>query len=262
MSIRDIYEHILIELNKVQAPALLLDDFNYFLNKGLQYFFNKRYQLFESTQQLTDDLRVFTKTVKLIPQLEQSANVFDSSYRVELPNDYVHILNCICEITDHKPKKKCDGDSITYQIGANKVNTNQWPHLIENHYMKPSVKRPYYYIINVEDPRSIGTPPDSEKTITRYGNTTIPVMEVKIGDSKNFSLDAVYVDYLRAPEFLNLTEEDLDEALDSTKVIDLPDYVAYDLISEIVTLIMENNSNPRIQTFPAVTTTTQMASGK
>jgi hypothetical protein len=35
MSIRDIYEHILIELNKVQAPALLLDDFNYFLNKGL-----------------------------------------------------------------------------------------------------------------------------------------------------------------------------------------------------------------------------------
>jgi hypothetical protein len=112
--------------------------------------------------------------------------------------------------------------------------------------MKPSVKRPYYYIINVEDPRSIGTPPDSEKTITRYGNTTIPVMEVKIGDSKNFSLDAVYVDYLRAPEFLNLTEEDLDEALDSTKVIDLPDYVAYDLISEIVTLIMENNSNPRI----------------
>jgi hypothetical protein len=35
MSIRDAYEHCLIELNKVQAPSLLLDDFVYFFNKAV-----------------------------------------------------------------------------------------------------------------------------------------------------------------------------------------------------------------------------------
>lgn len=35
MTIREIYEGVLIEINKVQAPNLLLEDFNYFLNKAI-----------------------------------------------------------------------------------------------------------------------------------------------------------------------------------------------------------------------------------
>ena len=35
MSIRDCFENCLIELNKVQAPALLIDDFIYLFNKAV-----------------------------------------------------------------------------------------------------------------------------------------------------------------------------------------------------------------------------------
>jgi len=48
MTIRDAYESVLIELNKVQAPSILVDDFVYFFNKAIQEYFNKRYNVFET----------------------------------------------------------------------------------------------------------------------------------------------------------------------------------------------------------------------
>jgi hypothetical protein len=64
MSIRDAFENCLVELNKVQAPSLLLDDFVYLFNKAVQQYINARYNLFETKQQLTDDLRVLLVTYK------------------------------------------------------------------------------------------------------------------------------------------------------------------------------------------------------
>lgn len=65
MRVLEAFNNILIELNKVQAPSLLLDDFIYLFNKGIQEYINERYTLFETKQQLTDDLRVLLKEVTL-----------------------------------------------------------------------------------------------------------------------------------------------------------------------------------------------------
>jgi len=35
MTLRGVYEGLLIELNKVQAPSILVEDFNYFVNKSV-----------------------------------------------------------------------------------------------------------------------------------------------------------------------------------------------------------------------------------
>ena len=253
MTIRDAYQNLLIELNKVQAPSLLLDDFIYMFNKGVQQYVNKRYNLFETKQQLTDDLRVLTKTVKIIPTLDKSGAVFGQSYKCELPDDYLHILNCICEFPDFNDKCNRGGK---IQQGANKLDTTQWAHIINNYYMRPSMKRPYYYIINIEEPSKDPTFTDgNRKKITvngqeqRYGNSTKPIMQIKCGDAK---LDAVYVDYLRAPQYLSIQQEQLDDMVDNTQVIEFPDYVIYEIINEIVNIVMENGSNPRVQTHAAV----------
>jgi hypothetical protein len=97
MSIRDAFENCLVELNKVQAPSLLLDDFVYLFNKAVQQYINIRYNLFETKQQLTDDLRVLLKTHKevLSPGV---IGTFDGP-TIGLPSDYMHILNCICTFT-------------------------------------------------------------------------------------------------------------------------------------------------------------------
>lgn len=35
MTLRQLYEYVLIECNKKEAPPLLLEDFNYFFNKAI-----------------------------------------------------------------------------------------------------------------------------------------------------------------------------------------------------------------------------------
>jgi hypothetical protein len=35
MTARQVYEAVLVEMNKVQAPSLLLEDFNYLFNKAI-----------------------------------------------------------------------------------------------------------------------------------------------------------------------------------------------------------------------------------
>lgn len=263
MSIRDAFENCLIELNKVQAPALLIDDFIYLFNKAVQQYVNERYNLFETKQQLTDDLRVLTRSKFLNAVYNVNNDTFGGNYTCTLPDDYFHILNCVCKFKD-KRTKKCE-DSSTFEQGANKLDTNQWPHVINNYYMRPSVKQPYYYIINIEDPVKGGQEnTDQFKNANvdrtgqeqRYGNSVVPIMQIKCGnDRKNFELEGVYIDYLRAPQYLSIDQDMLDSVTDNSQIIEFPDYVVYEIINQIVKLVLENGSNPRIQTNPVVSKT-------
>ena len=65
MTIRELYDYALIEMNKVEAPSLLLEDFNYFMNKAVQQYINKVYNRYDINQQSSDDLRVLKATTKL-----------------------------------------------------------------------------------------------------------------------------------------------------------------------------------------------------
>jgi len=86
-------------------------------------------------------LRVLTRS-KYIPVTLTSAtnkDVFGDNYECPLPDDYFHILNCVCRFKDRR-NKRCKGHNIIFEQGANKLDTNQWSHVINNYYMKPSVK--------------------------------------------------------------------------------------------------------------------------
>lgn len=259
MSIRDAFENCLVELNKVQAPSLLLDDFVYLFNKAVQQYINIRYNLFETKQQLTDDLRVLLKTHKevLNPGV---IGTFDGP-TIGLPSDYMHILNCICTFTQTK-ENKC-GNSKTITKGANKMDTTQWSHVIENYYMKPSVKQPYYYIMNISDPKldvSLSHKDEDKdqnasqtsNQYMRYGNSTKPTMQIKYGDDPQYKLIEIRIDYLRAPYYYTLTQDQLDDIQDQSMIIEFPDYVVYEIINTLVKLILENGGNPRIQTHMGV----------
>jgi hypothetical protein len=51
---------------------------------------------------------------------------------------------------------------------------------------------------------------------------------------------------------VHLEFSDLDNPVDNTDPLEFPDYVIYEIINELVTSILENQSNPRIQTYPTV----------
>lgn len=82
------------------------------------------------------------------------SNVFKSDYICDLPDDYVHLLNVICEYTNVNDRCNSCGK---IQVGANKLDTAEWPHVINNYYMRPSINRPYYYISNIANPKPTST---------------------------------------------------------------------------------------------------------
>lgn len=57
----------------------------------------------------------------------------------------------------------------------------------------------------------------------------------------------IYIDYLKTPNKVVLTEEML-VGEDTTKEMEFPEYVCYEIINEFVKLLLENTSDPRLQT--------------
>ncbi len=134
--------------------------------------------------------------------------------------------------------------------------------------MRPSYKNPYYYINNVNTENTYNTS-DTQVPINytegeepdiinrnvqrvaeeRYGNKNQVRLEIRYGrDDSIFQLKQVYVDYLKAPQFIRLTQEQVDEVADNSQVLEFPDYVCQEIVNELIMLLMENASDPRLQT--------------
>ena len=371
MTARQIYEAMLVELNKVEAPSLLLEDYNYFLNKAISQYINLNYGVYDMDQQRSDNLRVLKDTAFLTP-IKVDANTYgnyglgsnyNNIWEVTLPQDYYHILNCMVTFKV-KQSYSCYNQGTVQEFAARRLTADMWPLIVNNAYMCPSYKRPYFYIHNVNDikdqnfqsnpykvksdgsfivkdkctdpneineavlrgdtssyydfnndggvnnsdtneatkysndittgnlrtPLGSGTDPkvtvkddDGHVTVNlsglsrnvysekigdprnqvgnpfpdqvehypgmRYGNSSAVRMEIRYGkDSDTFEPISVQVDYLRTPQYIRLTQEQLDKTQDTSQIMEFPDYVCQEIINGLVKLVMENASDPRLQT--------------
>ena len=156
MTSKQVYEATAIELNNVQAPALKLYEFNYFFNQAIRQFVNKVYNVYDVNQQTTDDLRVLKATATLKPEIATSTGnkaldyLRGSTYFVDMPSDYLHLLNCIC-LFDVNKKKDCWNPGDVMVVGATKLTADSWSSVVDDVYNQPTKKRPYYYIHNQND---------------------------------------------------------------------------------------------------------------
>ena len=153
MTSRQVFEYALVELNKVQAPSLLLEDYNYFINKAINQYINRVYNLYDINQQKSDDLRVLKSSTVLTPIVTNdygttTAALFNKTYEVDLPDDYLHILNCVVEY-GAQANFKCYNQGDKIHFGAKRLTADMFSQIINNYYMRPSYKNPYYYINNV-----------------------------------------------------------------------------------------------------------------
>lgn len=72
-------------------------------------------------------------------------------------------------------------------------------------------------------------------------------MEIRYGkDDSVFEPVLVRVDYLKTPQYIRLTQEQLDSTIDTSQVLEFPDYVCQEILNGLVKLIMENASDPRL----------------
>ena len=391
MTARQILEALQIELNKANVPSMLLQDFNYMINKAINQYINKQYNIYDTTQQTTDNLRVLKATtiLKAKPSTvyNNSTNLgpeigklFGSTYEVNLPLDYLHLLNCIC-IYKVKERFKCYDAGDIVQFAARRLTADAWSLIVNDYYNRPLPERPYYYIHNVNTDTELPTNPitsnvldqelssgtdvqlDSEYPVTptkeqynffkiipysstgenynvyiddqrravlhpddrtdheneyylvlnadytnieqfvkspratiipennnhfvpktiniknligqkeshslvekeagfRYGNSSNVRLEIRYGkDNAVFELVGVVVDYIKTPQLIRITQEQIDLTRDTSQIMEFPDYVCQEIINELVMLVMENTANPRLQTHnpktPSIATPTQ-----
>ena len=313
MTVKNIYEALLVEMNKVQAAPLLLEDFNYLLNKAIHLYTNKKYNLYDVNQQSTDDLRVLKATTFIKPFEDNNpmvpgtgditSKLYGNIAKFKLPMDYYHLLNCVV-IYDVQRRYKCYDEGDQWQTGAMRLTSDIWPQIINDFYRRPSYKNPYYFINNTNTSAELPTnpvkyntdeyvggtdvttfldsdlrnltnkPENSAKDVNdkelpkkirlgnsgfddltekvgghRYGNVSDVVLEVRYGkDDSIFRINCIQIDYLKAPQHVRFTQEQLDRVEDISQMMEFPDYVCQEIINELVHVVMENQANPRLQT--------------
>lgn len=249
MTSRQVFEHSLSELNKVKAPSLLLEDFVYFFNKTVIQYVNSIYNSYGMSQERDDNLRVLKATAELTPT--QSG----SKYEVNLPDDYLHILNCEIEYQVNS-QSYCNIPS-TVRFGVKRKSSDSKPQLTHNYYFKPAYNNPYFDINNVNVSNVFPTEEGKEEIDSnirnkigglRYGNVTKVRMELDLGKpNQRYQLSKVYVDYLKVPQYISLSQDELDDVEDQSQILEFPDYVCNEIINLLVSILLENSGNPRLQ---------------
>lgn len=250
MTAREAFEFALIELNKVEAPSLLLEDYNYFINKAVYQYINKAYNQYDGNQQKTDDLRVL-KATAIVPvgTAEVSPEWGDKIYKVVLPDQYFHMLNVI---VNYQVKKafKCYDAQDNVQFGARRLTADMYGQIINNYYMRPLYKRPYYFINNnpVANINTSVAEGGLSTSGTQKPNPSEVTMELRYGKVNSiFEAKSVLIDYLKAPARIRLSQDQIDDDADTSQILEFPDYVCQEIINELVKLLMENASDPRLQ---------------
>lgn len=265
MTERVAYESVLRELRKVKAPHVHLEDFNYYFNKGVQEFINEQYNIFETTQQTTDALSCITSFVEFlfipnnrisisgnsivsVPSISyiQGSRYNSKFVQVNLPADYMHLLNCVTDVKANF-NYKCHAAGYIHSLGSRKLNADSAANVIDNAWLKPDFKRTFYKML---DHANTGI---SLNNITAATNTVLtPDIQVYYGNNPKFSVDKIFIEYLRKPKIVNLTDRQVDLVNDTSAPIDFTDYICAEIIKRVVKLLLENSKDPRLAQFVPV----------
>lgn len=348
LTAKQVFKNTLIELSKVNAPALKLYEFNYYFNKAVDQYVNQVYNIYDVNQQTTDDLRVLQGSVTLTPKKvknsslglitddekatlasqmtededgkandvnyltaahNQLSSIDGAAYECQLPMDYLHVLNCVCIFEVTKPYDCYDAGTFIAKP-ATRLTADSWPLIMDDIYNRPSPEKPYFQIYNQNrtltdvlptDPvtpityeneaagqgkvQTSGSDIDGEYGVTKYdsdvlangntkggnfkrtftfkngykmslveptaasriGNPSNVRMEIRYGrDDTLFKLRQVRIDYIKVPQHIRLTQEQLDLTQDVSQMLEWPDYVCQEITNNLVKLIMERTADPRL----------------
>lgn len=274
----------MVETAKQRVQPMLLEDFNYLFNKTILMYTDKVYHAFAVNQKIDDNLRVLTGANIIDVQKcdwypEEFFNGLSGAhYEVQLPLDYLHILNVMCIFEVQKTKACYDkGDFV--KRAATRMTSDIFPVVNEDFYNRPSYRKPYYIIKNVNVNEDLPTNPytgaDSLKrtdvgvdgalptfidisgksvslvekpAVNRYGNASPIRMEIRYGnDDETFKLVKVAIDYLKTPQHIRLTQKQLDLVEDTSQILEFPDITCQEIINDFTSIYMENTADQRLQ---------------
>ncbi len=193
--------------------------------------------IFPPTITVADNLSFkYDANRKMFIQLTGASTVVldENRIMIESPNDYWHLLELATRI-QVRNNIECD-NWRNKSYGTKRLTANRYTAIRQNSFLKPKYKRPYHKLHN------------NLKSV-------YPKFEVIYSDeSENnlVQLNEIEMIYLKEPKRYELTEEDL-VGDDNTESLEFQRYINEEIVSKVVKLILENNGNPRQQTYEGTT---------
>ena len=105
----------------------------------------------------------------LSPNYDDVFDFMNATYEVELPADYMHILNCICIYKVNNNTTGCY-DRPYSRFPATRLTADAWSEVLDNFWNRPTFKKPYYYIHNVNSVKDT----EVSEVVTKATNPTNP----------------------------------------------------------------------------------------
>ena len=100
-------------------------------------------------------------------------------------------------------------------------------------------------------------------TAVRVANPSNVRCEIRYGkDDSLFQLVEVQIDYVKSPQFIRLTQEQIDLTEDTSQIMEFPDYVNQEIINELVHLVMVHSNDPRLPNHMQITNTIARPTGQ
>ena len=92
---------------------------------------------------------------------------------MDLPADYLHLLNCIVEFKVGVSNFKCYNKNELVHFAARRVSSDMYTQILNNAYLRPMYKRPYYYLNNINTNIAIVTNSGMDEAILDYNKGNI-----------------------------------------------------------------------------------------
>ena len=129
--------------------------------------------------------------------------------------------------------------------GVTDVNTGNGCDTTDTSEQNSNFQRTYVFDDGTENGARISLV--EKPSAVRIGNVSNVRCEIRYGkDDSLFQLAEVQVDYVKCPQFIRLTQEQIDLTEDTSQIMEFPDYVNQEIINELVHLVMERVNDPRL----------------
>ena len=236
MTVREFYRNVLIELNKEEASSMYVEDFLYYANKAINWYANTRYNQYDTTQQLGDDLKDLRKGPE-----EITLNRSQEAKLSDLDNKYRHLLNCVVYIEKKEGAFEvgCEQkDNTVKKYAAKRMTADRKTAILNNAFLEPKFYRPYYDIRG-------------------------DLLEIITGDPEaDFNIEKVTVEYLKNPAKISMDVGDLLTVADTTDELEFDDYVVTEILNQTLVFVLEQAGDPRVSVNPAVNQSIQAFGGQ
>jgi len=229
--LKQVYELVSIELDKIKSPVLLLDQFNALFLRAQENFFEQQYAVFEKENLVTEMIQCY----KRAPVYFTPSGAVEFGYKegkvFNAPDDYWRLSKAFITYEVVSGNVEClpIGNILTYDcsklLDMHSISSNVF--LQEKYY------EPYYYIY--------------DNNLSKIPNIVYIFGSVPRG----FIIKSFGLFYLSRPKIIQLVELDLNN-IDplAGPQLDYPESVGLRIVDVMVKLQLERQTDPRLQTFP------------